>query len=70
MTGVQTCALPISDFLLRPDIAARNTKAANVISSETSVSDDMLKRLWPAGALPPLLAPLIDKEWARLRAAK
>ena len=60
----------LADFLLRPDIAARNAKAANVISSETSVSDDMLKRLWPAGALPPLLAPLIDKEWARLRAAK
>jgi putrescine transport system substrate-binding protein len=61
-------AYALADFLLRPDIAARNAKAANVISSEATGNDEMLKRLWPSGAL--ALAPLADKEWARLRAAK
>jgi putrescine transport system substrate-binding protein len=60
----------LANFLLRPDIAARNAAAANVISSEAAGSDSLLKRLWPSGALPSALATLVDKEWAQLRAEK
>jgi putrescine transport system substrate-binding protein len=63
-------AYALADFLLRPDIAARNAEVAGVVSSEAGGDDDMLKRLWPSGALSAPLAAIIDKEWTRLRADK
>ena len=63
-------AYALADFLLRPDIAALNAGAAGVVSSQASGNDEMLKHLWPTGALAPALAALVDKEWMRLRAAK
>jgi putrescine transport system substrate-binding protein len=63
-------AYALADFLLRPDVAARNAKAAGVSSSEIAVADELMKRLWPTGALAPNLAAFAEREWARLRAAK
>ena len=63
-------AYALADFMLRPDIAARNAKAAGVISGEIAAADELMRRLWPTGALAPGLAAVADKEWARLRAAK
>jgi putrescine transport system substrate-binding protein len=58
------------DFLLRPDIAARNARATGLASGEQDPNDDILKRLSPVGALDASLAPILDKEWARIRAGK
>ena len=63
-------AYALADFLLRPDVAARNAATAGVTSSEAAGVDDALKKLWPTGALAPNLAAFADKEWARARAAK
>jgi putrescine transport system substrate-binding protein len=58
------------DFLLRPDIAARNARATGLSSGEDAGADDVLKRLSPSGAVDASLAPVIEKEWARVLAAK
>jgi putrescine transport system substrate-binding protein len=58
------------DFLLRPDIAARNARATGLSSGEDAGADDILKRLYPIGAIDAALAPIIEKEWARVLAAK
>jgi putrescine transport system substrate-binding protein len=58
------------DFLLRPDIAARNARATGLSSGEDSGDAEILKRLFPIGVAEPALALLVDKEWARIRAAK
>jgi putrescine transport system substrate-binding protein len=58
------------DFLLRPDIAARNAHATGLSSGEDSGQEDILKRLFPTGAVDPSLSPIIEKEWARVRMAK
>ena len=63
-------AYALADFLLRSDIAARNAKAAGAVSSQANGNDEVLKRLWPTGALAPAAAALAEKEWARLNAAK
>ena len=58
------------DFLLRPEIAARNARATGLFSGEEAGDEEMLKRLFPTGAVDVNLTPLIEKEWARVRAAK
>ena len=58
------------DFLLRPDIAARNARATSLSSGEDAGADDVLKRLFPTGAVDASLTPVIEKEWARVLAAK
>src|ERR1700722_7788331 len=58
------------DFLLRPDIAARDARATGLSSGEDAGAEDILKRLFPTGAVDAALAPLIEKEWARVLAAK
>jgi putrescine transport system substrate-binding protein len=63
-------AYALLDFLLRPDIAARNAIATGLSSGEDAGQEEVLKRLFPTGAVDPGLAPIIEKEWARVRAAK
>jgi putrescine transport system substrate-binding protein len=63
-------AYELLDFLLRPEIAARNARATGLISGEDAGDEETLKRLFPTGAVDASLAPLIEKEWARVRAAK
>ncbi len=56
------------DFLLRPAVAAQATGAAGLASAETNATAESFRYLWPVGAYDPRLAPLIEKEWARVRA--
>jgi putrescine transport system substrate-binding protein len=58
------------DFLLRPDIAARNARVAGATSGDEGGDDELFKRLSPAAAMEPAQAALVDKEWARVKAAK
>lgn len=58
------------DFLLRPDIAARDARATGLASGEDAGADDALKRLFPTGALDAAMTGLVEKEWARVLAAK
>jgi putrescine transport system substrate-binding protein len=58
------------DFLLRPEIAARDARATGLASGEQDPSEDTLKRLSPVGALDASLALIVEKEWARVRAGK
>ena len=63
-------AYALLDFLLRPDIAAANARAARVVDPLEPDRDDTLKRLWPEGAYDPRTASAVQAEWTRLRAAK
>lgn len=63
-------AYALLDFLLRPDVAARDARAARLVSALAPGHDDALKRLWPEGAYDPRFAAVVQTEWARLRAAK
>jgi putrescine transport system substrate-binding protein len=65
-----TEAYALLDFLLRPDIAARNARVTGLSSGADAGAEDILKRLYPTGALDAALAPLVEKEWARVLAAK
>ena len=61
-------ALALIDFLLRPAAATKATEAAGLASAETSASAESFRSLWPVGAYDPRLAPVVEKEWARVRA--
>jgi len=63
-------AYALLDFLLRPDIAARNAKATGASSGDQASDEDLLKRLFPSGALDATQAALVEKEWARVKGAK
>jgi len=63
-------AYALLDFLLRPDIAARDARAARLVSAQTAGQDEILKHLWPEGAYDARLASAVQTEWARLRAGK
>ena len=63
-------AYALLDFLLRPEIAARDARATGLPSGEDPGAEEILKRLFPTGAVDPALAPVIDKEWARVKTAK
>ncbi len=61
-------ALALIDFLLRPAVAAHATEAAGLASAETDATAASFRSLWPVGAYDARLAPLIEKEWARINA--
>jgi len=63
-------AYALLDFLLRPDIAARNASATGLASGDDAGNGDVLKLLYPTGGVDPALTPTIEKEWARVKAAK
>jgi putrescine transport system substrate-binding protein len=63
-------AYALLDFLLRPDIAAADARAARLVDPLQPDGDDMLKRLWPQGVYDARVASAVQAEWARLRAAK
>ncbi len=61
-------AAALIDFLLRPSVAAEATAAAGLESAETETSALNFRGLWPVGVYAPALVPVIEKEWARVRA--
>ena len=63
-------AYALLDFLLSPDISARNAKTTGASSGDQAGDEDLLKRLWPSAALDPTQIALVEKEWARVKAAK
>jgi putrescine transport system substrate-binding protein len=63
-------AYALMDFLLRPEIAARNARATGLSSGDDPGDVDVLKRLFPTGGVDANLAPVLDKEWARVKGAK
>ena len=56
------------DFLLRPDIAARNAHATGLSSGDELGDADIVKQLFPTGGVDANLAPIIYKEWQRVMA--
>jgi putrescine transport system substrate-binding protein len=58
------------DYLLSPSVAARNAQASGFKSAEEAPPPERVKTLWPSGAFDTHFAPLIEKEWARVRASK
>jgi len=63
-------AYALLDFLLRPDIAARDARAARLVDAQAGGQDGILKLVWPEGAYDARLAAAVQTEWARLRAGK
>jgi putrescine transport system substrate-binding protein len=63
-------AYALLNFLLRPDIAARNARATGFRSGEDGGDEDEVKRLSPAAAMEPSLAAEVEAEWRRVKAAK
>ena len=63
-------AYALLDFLLRPDIAARNARTTGLSSGEDGGSEDDFKRLSPTAAMEPAVAALVEKEWQRVKTAK
>ena len=61
-------AYALLDYLLRPEIAARNAHATGLSSGDDGGDADVLKRLLPTGSVDPSLTPIIEKEWARVKA--
>ena len=61
-------ALALIDFLLRPAVAAEATEAAGLTSAETGTAPASFRGLWPIAAYDPALVPIVEKEWARVRA--
>lgn len=62
-------ALALIDFLLRPSVVAEATAAAGLASAESDATVNF-RGLWPVGVYDPALVPIIEKEWARLRASE
>jgi putrescine transport system substrate-binding protein len=63
-------AYALLDYLLRPDIAARNASATGLSSGEDSGDEETLKRLFPTGAVNGALDSFVEKEWLRVLAAR
>jgi len=63
-------AYALLDFLLRPEIAARDAQAAGEVNAEAAGREEALKRLWPEGAFDEHIEAAIEAEWAHLRAPK
>ncbi len=59
-------AYALLDFLLRPDIAARDARAARLIGALDASQNESLKRLWPAGAYDARIESAVQAEWTRL----
>jgi len=62
-------ALALIDFLLRPSVDAEATAAAGLAGSEVEEPTLNFRGLWPVDVYYPALVPVIEKEWARVRAA-
>jgi putrescine transport system substrate-binding protein len=58
------------NFLLRPDIAARDAQAAGEVNAEAAGREEALKRLWPEGAFDDRIAAAVEAEWTQLRKPK
>ena len=63
-------AYALFDFLLTPDVAARDARAARLVSALDGAYNDSLRRLWPEGAIDARLAAAVQTEWGRLLAHK
>jgi putrescine transport system substrate-binding protein len=63
-------AYALLDFLLRPDIAARNARATGVSSGDDGGGEEAFKLLSPEGAIDPALSALVDKEWLQIKAGE
>lgn len=63
-------ALTLIDFLLRPAVVSEATEAAGLMSAETQVTVESFRSLRPVGVYDARIAPLIEKEWARVRATE
>jgi len=61
-------ALALIDFLLRPAVAAEATAAAGLASAEAEAPTLNFRGLWPVDVYYPALVPIIEREWARVRA--
>lgn len=60
-------AYELLDFLLRPDIAERDARAAHLVNAQAAGQDAILKFAWPEGAYDPRLASVLQTEWTHLR---
>jgi putrescine transport system substrate-binding protein len=58
------------NFMLRPDIAARNSRATGLANGGETGDEAVLKRLTPAGVADPALATLVEHEWQRVLNSK
>ena len=63
-------AYALLQFLLRPDNAESDARAAGVVGAEVAGQEETLKHLWPEGAFDARLSAVVETEWARVRAAK
>jgi putrescine transport system substrate-binding protein len=61
-------ALALIDFLLQPSVDAEATAAAGLSSAEAETPTLNFRGLWPVGVYYPALVPVIEREWARVRA--
>ena len=68
MRRIRRRRLALIDFLLRPSVDAEATAAAGLASAEAETSATYFRGLWPVGVYYPALVPVIEKEWARVRA--
>ncbi len=59
-------AYALLDFLLRPDIADRDARAARLVSAQAEGQDGILRLLWPEGVYDARLANALQAEWAHL----
>jgi putrescine transport system substrate-binding protein len=60
-------AYALLNFLLRPDIAERDARAARLVSAQAAGQDGTLRLLWPEGVYDARLAGEVQAEWTHLR---
>jgi putrescine transport system substrate-binding protein len=58
------------NFMLRPDVAARNSRATGLANGGETGDEAILKRLTPAGVADLALATLVEREWQRVLNSK
>jgi putrescine transport system substrate-binding protein len=62
-------AYSLLDYLLRPDVAARNAHATGLSSGEDGGDEEAFKGFAPEAAIDPAMQTLVDKEWQTIKAA-
>ncbi|MGD1015315.1 MAG: extracellular solute-binding protein [Roseiarcus sp.] len=60
-------AYALLDFLLRPDIADRDARAAGLVNAQAKGQEGNLRLLWPEGVYDARLATAVQAEWTHLR---
>jgi putrescine transport system substrate-binding protein len=60
-------AYALLDFLLRPDIADRDARAAGLVNAQAKGQEGNLRLLWPEGVYDARLASEVQSEWTHLR---